>query len=258
MGNGKTNVKGNAMQDNEKTKAIDAENFTKCPNKIIDALITARLTGTQFAIVMLIIRNTYGYREEYCTMSISYIAKAVNADIRWVGKQLQELIGGNIVIAFGEPGKTRSLKVNENIELWCYSTTVLQDYGVKTHVTMVLKHHQIKKERKYSSSNTRTREGEIFKLYEQNICPLSPVVIDELKDLLQTHSTELIKLAISEAAKANARSIKYILGIIRNWDNNGIKTVEAAQLAISQHKNTSERKSAQNRTTDIYEGYNKL
>ncbi|MBQ7900971.1 MAG: DnaD domain protein [Clostridia bacterium] len=45
---------------------------------------------------------------------------------------------------------------------------------------------------------------------------LSPVVVDELQDILQTHTSELLELAITEAAKANARNIKYIRGILRN------------------------------------------
>ena len=66
---------------------------------------------------------------------------------------------------------------------------------------------------------------------------LSPVVVNELQDILSTHAAELLELAIAEAVKANARSIKYIRGIFRNWDNTGVKTVESAKLAIAEHQN---------------------
>lgn len=88
------------------------------------------------------------------------------------------------------------------------------------------------------SSCYDARIKKIIKLYEQNIGVLSPVVVDELQDILLTHTAELIELAIAEAVKANARNIKYIRGILRNWDNAGVKTVADAQLAVAEHNRT--------------------
>lgn len=84
-------------------------------------------------------------------------------------------------------------------------------------------------------NGARANISNAIKLYEENIGVLSPVAVDELKDILQTHTSELLELAIVEAVKANARNIKYIRGVLRNWDNAGVKTVADAQLAIAEH-----------------------
>lgn len=69
----------------------------------------------------------------------------------------------------------------------------------------------------------------------------------------------MLELAIKEAVKANAKSINYIEGIFRNWDNAGVKTVESAKLAISEHKNKkqSASKNKQNDNADDW-GHNEI
>ncbi len=105
------------------------------------------------------------------------------------------------------------------------------------------------------SSCYDARIKKIIQLYEQNIGVLSPVAVDELKDILSTHTPELVELAISEAVKANARSIKYIRGVLRNWDNAGVKTVDAAQLAIVEHNRTVAERKTPNNSRNTFTDY---
>ena len=64
----------------------------------------------------------------------------------------------------------------------------------------------------------------------------SPIVRETIIDILSSHNADLMELAIEEAVKANARNIKYIEGIFRNWDDAGVETVEDAMLAIAEHR----------------------
>jgi DNA replication protein len=61
----------------------------------------------------------------------------------------------------------------------------------------------------------------VFKLYEENIGPLTPLIADALKDAEQLYSPEWMVDAIEQSAKLNKRSWKYIEAILRRWKEEG-------------------------------------
>ena len=61
----------------------------------------------------------------------------------------------------------------------------------------------------------------IFKLYEENIGPLTPMISDILRDCEKDYPYEWIRDAVEEAVTNNARSWRYIESILRNWKENG-------------------------------------
>jgi DnaD/phage-associated family protein len=56
-----------------------------------------------------------------------------------------------------------------------------------------------------------------FRLYEQNIGPLTPLVADQLIKALETYPAQWIEAAISEAVAYNRRNWRYISRILENW-----------------------------------------
>lgn len=61
----------------------------------------------------------------------------------------------------------------------------------------------------------------IFRLYEQNIGLLSPLLADQLIDALETYPAEWIEEAISESVSYNRRSWRYIQRILEKWATEG-------------------------------------
>ncbi len=61
----------------------------------------------------------------------------------------------------------------------------------------------------------------VFKLYEENIGPLTPLIADALKDAEQSYSEAWVAEAIEIAVKRNIRNLKYIEAILRRWKENG-------------------------------------
>jgi len=61
----------------------------------------------------------------------------------------------------------------------------------------------------------------VFKLYEENIGPLTPLIADALKEAEATYSPEWIAEALGEAVKLNKRNWKYIEAILRRWKEAG-------------------------------------
>ena len=61
----------------------------------------------------------------------------------------------------------------------------------------------------------------IFKLYEENIGPLTPLIADALKDAETMYSPEWIGESIELAVKHNKRSWKYCEAILKRWKEEG-------------------------------------
>jgi len=61
----------------------------------------------------------------------------------------------------------------------------------------------------------------VFKLYEENIGPLTPLIADALKDAEDTFSGEWVTDAIEIAIKNNKRNWKYVEAILKRWKEEG-------------------------------------
>jgi DNA replication protein len=61
----------------------------------------------------------------------------------------------------------------------------------------------------------------IFRLYEENIGPLTPLVADALKDAEQTYPVAWLPDAIELAARNNKRSWSYCEAILKRWKEEG-------------------------------------
>jgi DNA replication protein len=72
-----------------------------------------------------------------------------------------------------------------------------------------------------SPSNPPLERPNIFKLYEENIGPLTPMLADALKDAEQTYPPEWVAEALEIAVKGKKRNLKYVEAILRRWKEEG-------------------------------------
>lgn len=61
----------------------------------------------------------------------------------------------------------------------------------------------------------------VFKLYEQNIGALTPLIADAIKDAVKDFTEQWVMDAIGEAARANGKSWNYIRAILDRWQRDG-------------------------------------
>ena len=61
----------------------------------------------------------------------------------------------------------------------------------------------------------------IFRLYEENIGPLTPLIADALKDAEETYSADWIAESIDLAVRNNKRSWRYCEAILKRWKEEG-------------------------------------
>ena len=61
----------------------------------------------------------------------------------------------------------------------------------------------------------------VFKLYEENIGPLTPMIADMLKDAEEMYSDEWVAEALEIAVTRNVRNWKYVEAILKRWKEKG-------------------------------------
>jgi DnaD/phage-associated family protein len=61
----------------------------------------------------------------------------------------------------------------------------------------------------------------IFRLYEENIGPLTPLIADRLNDAEETYSEAWLAEAIEIAVTNNVRKLPYVEAILKGWKENG-------------------------------------
>ncbi len=72
-----------------------------------------------------------------------------------------------------------------------------------------------------AGSNLTFERPNIFRLYEENIGPLTPLIADALKDAEDIYSAEWIADTIDLAVRNNKRSWKYCEAILKRWKEEG-------------------------------------
>lgn len=71
----------------------------------------------------------------------------------------------------------------------------------------------------------------IYRLYEENIGPLTAMIADALKDAEKDYPAEWIEDAIRESVEQNKRSWRYIERILKRWETEGKSREPAGRYA---------------------------
>jgi len=73
---------------------------------------------------------------------------------------------------------------------------------------------------------TAQQPSDIYNLYEQNIGMLTPILAEELQEAEHRYPPEWVQEAFRIALRSNIRSWKYIHGILKRWEREGINSGE--------------------------------
>lgn len=68
-----------------------------------------------------------------------------------------------------------------------------------------------------------------FRVYEQNIGPLTPIIADQINTAALEYPAGWIEDAIAEAVFYNKRNWRYIIRILENWRQDGRPTDQEFQ-----------------------------
>jgi phage replication O-like protein O len=101
--------------------------YTPIANEILEHLILVRLSGSQFRIILAVLRYTYGFSRKQHELSDSYLAKAIGVSRHNLNRDINPLFKMNIltVIKRGQADGTRSiLAFNKDYETWNISNLI--------------------------------------------------------------------------------------------------------------------------------------
>lgn len=85
-------------------------------------------------------------------------------------------------------------------------------------------------------SALQTEPASIFRLYEQNIGPLTPMLADRLRDAENEYPAEWIPEALRLAVERNVRNWRYIEGILKRWKEEGRDPIDGGDAAQTRRK----------------------
>ncbi|MFM1655547.1 replication protein [Brevibacillus sp. B_LB10_24] len=95
------------------------DGYTRIANEILEHIMKASLNGTQFRIVMAVWRFTYGFHRREHDLSLTFLARAINASRGQVDRELTALIDRNIISVVGTGGRgSRVISFNKNYTEW--------------------------------------------------------------------------------------------------------------------------------------------
>lgn len=227
--------------------------FTPIAHEILEAVMVQKFNGTQFKIILAVWRFTYGFNRKDHEFSLTFLSKATGVHKQTIKSELDKLIDKNVILVKNESTYTTSRKLafNKDYEQWDKQSVKTQtvsemtdcsvsestDRGVSemTYSTVSESTYQ-ERNIKESSSNS---SSEVFDFYHKNIqkgISSSPYVYQQIEHWIADVTPELVLAAMKLAAKKEMRGFDYTEGILKNWTQAGVKTIEDARRYETEFK----------------------
>ena len=96
------------------------DGYTRLFNPILDELCrqAANLSSNDYAIILYVIRCTYGWHKTRFAMSSAFISKGTNIPERSVKRSVKKLLRLNYLKEFGKEGRIRLVGLNKRYSQW--------------------------------------------------------------------------------------------------------------------------------------------
>jgi len=238
------------MTDTKPAPSKIIPNTFQTPNLLTDEGLLALLTGSETKCYLVVIRKTFGWRKDRDRIAKSQIMTATglgeasvdtcmaslvdyglivrtaehntaNEGVEWAPQMDDRLINMQALLERQEKAKQANVKKTAKARS-------NQGGGYVQHTPLV--QHTQGGDVQHTPQQPITTNiivvvsaGDVFKVYEQEIGVLTPLIADAIEDACDTYPIEWIPEAMSIAAKANKRSWKYIEGILKNCKAKGIR-----------------------------------
>lgn len=243
--------------------------YSKIANEILEAMVRTPFNATQFRIILVIWRYTYGFNRKEHEISETFLVKATGISKRYVSSELNKLIDMRVMnlVKPSTYTKPKTLSFNKNYEEWVVDsrtkvqqvnnpstveelidTTVEQSFHSPVEQlftsTVEQSFHQeikiLKKDLKESIKKEERKENPLLpilipveKVYQENIGLLTPIIAQSIAHWLDDGVEEaLLAKYIEVAVKRNKRSWGYIEAMIRGNYENNIKTLEQYEAML--------------------------
>lgn len=100
------------------------KNYTRIYNKVLEELAKIKLSPTQYRLIMVIWRYTYGFNRSEHDMSLRFLSNATGCDSRQIQRELKKLEQKKIIFQNIKSGSYRKISFNHNVHEWVGDTTI--------------------------------------------------------------------------------------------------------------------------------------
>lgn len=224
---------------------IEDGEYTRIHNLILEALSSAPLNGSEFRCILFLMRKTYGWQKKDDEISLSQWEKGTGIKRQNVWSTLKTLEAKKIIYSRDNgAGKSKSYGFNKYTEQWLMELEcnagalqgVMQEQNthvMQMHDGTVMQVHEYKRKEKKEKETTKedgsrrqadvdVEFGELCRFYQNNIGMMTEVTAQTLSDFVTEYGGyEIVTDAIRVAVQANKRSLRYIGGVLRNWNADG-------------------------------------
>lgn len=94
--------------------------YTAVANELLEQLYRQKLNGTQYRIVLSVLRHTYGFQKTEHELSETFLANDINVNRQQLCREIRALIDMKIITVVADTNRyhSRVLKINKNYEEW--------------------------------------------------------------------------------------------------------------------------------------------
>lgn len=98
---------------------VQTENgYTRIANEILENIAQIKLSPTQYRLIFIVWRYTYGFQRKEHNMSLTFLHEATGCDKRQIQRELTRLEERKIIFQTIKNGSYRLIQFNKNYEEW--------------------------------------------------------------------------------------------------------------------------------------------
>jgi phage replication O-like protein O len=224
--------------------------YTRIANELMEVIPLHKFNGTQFRILIVVLRYTYGFQRKSHELSLTFIADSTGMHKQQIKRELDILIKNKVLIEEEPPSfnKSRIIQFNKNYKEWLISrqsaktlTVNKKDYHTVSElayptVSELAYQERNNKENIKESSSSRDNLPplmndenlkRISKAYKDNgFGVLFPNAGQTLLEFADQYTIEWVEMALQKAAMLGKRNIAYVEGILKGWERDGQPSME--------------------------------
>ncbi|WP_213997014.1 replication protein [Tepidanaerobacter syntrophicus] len=229
--------------------------YTRIANEILERISTMPLNGTQFRILMVIWRYTYGFNRKEHELSQNFIAEASSLSERQVRRELKRLVEMKIINVVKEAtfSSARVLAFNKYFDTWRINQTTEDklDHSTEDKLDHSPPDGLDPQERQYKDNikdsttplpppeencgggdfenneeepDEPKEIGEVYDFYQNNFGTISPFIAQKIGDMVDAIGPAMVVEAMKIAITNGARRLNYVEAIIERWVATNIRS----------------------------------
>lgn len=223
---------------------VQLENgYTRIANELLEELGKIKLSPTQYRLLFVIWRYTYGFKRKEHDMSLTFLSRATGCDLRQIQRELKSLEKKGLIFQEISPGSTRRIAFNKNHDEWVEKTVNGEiTNGVKDTSTIgesikgpIGENDKQEINKKIlKEKDNQSEKPNPFLLYEQHFGVPSSMMIENFRYWIEDSQFQEPEAIICETIKRAKLQLPknptaYVESILRNLHNLEIYTLDAVK-----------------------------